>query len=52
MTMLCFIYIWMNNKSRTLCNLSIQRVYVYSIYIHYVYVEVYVNLNVEVAKMF
>ena len=42
----------MCNKSRRLCNLPIRRVHVYSIYICYVYVEVYVNVQVEVMKSF
>ena len=42
----------MSNKSRRLCNLPIRRVYVYSIRLYYVYVEVYVNLQVDVIKSF
>ena len=42
----------MCHKIRRLGDLHIRRVYVYSIYIYYVYLEVYVNLNVEFVKSF
>ena len=42
------LYILMCNKSRILSDFPIRKVYVYSIYISYVYAEVYVNLQVEV----
>ena len=41
----------MCNKSRRLCNRLRRKVYVYSIQLYYVYVEVYVNLQVEVVKV-
>ena len=44
--------ICMCNKCRRLCNVSIWRVYVYSIRLYYVYVEVYVNLPVDVMQSF